>query len=279
MKEKIKTILIIVSRILFSIFVVPIIRLVNLITRHKDNLLEWHLNFGPSFVKIQTYYKEQSLQDDLLIAGYILFLARYFYICDDRQIKIVRDLLLDAVEKAEKPNAIAPKLYEVIFQTLNKMEQGATIGLFEIYNKFLPIPPLTYSESEEPRHSFAKYSFFIFERPSDRMLTSIFHMSAGPDIILLPITIGILYEYVVNKIQDKEKKNKLNQSIIDLLKEYEFIDCRSPYGFVVLPIGILAKNGLKFSGEVEPEKPENPPKNFKFSKKQIEEIKKSIKDK
>ncbi len=215
----------------------------------------------------------------MLIAGYILFLARYFYICDDRQIKVVQSLLLNTITNAEKPGAITPKLYEIVFQTLSKAEQEATIGLFKIYNRFLPIPPLMYSESEEPKHSFAKYSFLVFERPNDHLLTANFHMSSGPDIILLPITVGILYEYVVNKIQDKDKKNKLDQSIIDLLEEYKLIDCRSPYGIAVLPIGILAKNGLRFSSEVEPEKPESLPKNFKFSEKQLEEIKKSIKNK
>jgi len=266
----------IILRALFSIILRPLWWLMNLITRREDNLLEWHLNYGPSFVKIQINHKEQFLTDDLLIAGYILFLARYFYICDNRQTKILQDFLLNAVENAEKPGALTPKIYEIVFQTLSKAEQKATIGLFEIYNKFLPIPPLTYSESEEPRHSFTKYSFFVFERPSDRMLTSVFHMSAGPDIILLPITIGILYEYVVDKIQSEDKKNKLNQSIIDLLKEYEFIDCRSSYGLVILPVGILAKNEFNFSKEV---KPEGLPKNFKFSEKQKEEIKRSMKDK
>lgn len=264
----------IIFRILFSIFITPIIRLINLITRPKNNLLEWHLNYGLSFVKIQTNHKEQVLSDDLLIAGYILFLARYFFICDERQIKIVQNFLLNAIGGPEKPNTITPKLYEIIFQTLSGSEQKATIGLFQIYNRFLPIPPLTYSENEEPKHSFAKYSFFVFERPKDRNLISALHMSSGPDIILLPITVGILYEYVANKIQNEDKKRKLNQSIIDLLEEYKFINCRSPYGLVILPVAILAKNGFKFNDEPEPEKL---PKDFKFSKKTIEEIKKSIK--
>jgi len=188
-----------ILRFIFSIIFTPIRWLANLLTQRKDNVLEWHLNYGPSFVKIETKYKEQFLSDNLLIAGYILFLARYFFICDERQIEIVRKLLLREIGKS-RADEITPQLYEAVFQTLNQMEKDATLGLFKIYNRFLPMPPLTFSEDEEPQHSLAKYSFLIFKRSSGNGLGHIFHMSAGPDIILLPLTVGILYEYVVNKL-------------------------------------------------------------------------------
>ena len=236
----------IILRALFSIILRPLWWLMNLITRREDNLLEWHLNYGPSFVKIQINHKEQFLTDDLLIAGYILFLARYFYICNDRQINVVRDFLLEAIEKSQKPNEITPKLYEVVFQTLNQMEKDATLGLFKIYNRFLPIPPLTFSEDEEPKHSFAKYKFLVFERSGGNGLGHIFHMSAGPDIILLPLTVGILYEYVVRKLRDKGKKEKLDNSIIDLLEKHSTIDCRSMAGQNELPNEVISNNNLNY---------------------------------
>ena len=125
-----------IFRFIFSIIFAPIRWLANSLTQRKDNVLEWHLNYGPSFVKIETKYKEQFLPDDLLIAGYVLFLARYFFICDDRQIDIVRKFLLSEIGKSIKSNEITPKLYEVVFQTLNQMEKDATLGLFKIYNRF-----------------------------------------------------------------------------------------------------------------------------------------------
>ena len=233
-------------RFIFSIIFAPIRWLANLLTQRKDNVLEWHLNYGPSFVKIQTNHKEQFLADDLLIASYVLFLARYFYICDDRQTNVMRDFLLDEVEKSQKPNEITPKLYEVVFQTLNQIEKDATIGLFKIYNRFLPIPPLTFSEDEEPRHSFAKYKFLVFEHADNNGLGSIFHMSAGPDIILLPLSVGILYEYVVNKLRDKDKKEKLDNSIVDLLKKHAVVDCRSIAGLNELPNEVIGNNNLNY---------------------------------
>lgn len=228
-------------RFIFSIIFAPIRWLANRLTQHKNNALEWHLNYGTSFVKIQTNYKEQLLPDDLLISSYILFLARYFYICDDRQTNVIRDFLLEEIKKSQKPNEITFKLYEVVLQTLNQTEKNATLGLFKIYNRFLPIPPLTFSEDEEPRYSFARYKFLVFERTGGNGLVGVFHMSAGPDIILLPLTVGILYEYVINKLIDKNKKEKLNRSIIDLLENHKSVDCRSMAGLNELPNEIISK--------------------------------------
>lgn len=235
-----------IFRFIFSIIFAPIRWLVNSLTQRKDNVLEWHLNYGPSFVKIETKHKEQFLSDNLLISGYVLFLARYFFICDYRQIDVVRNFILDEIGKSKKSNEITPKLYEVVFQTLNQIEKDAMFGLFKIYNKFLPMPPLTFSEDEELRYSLAKYNFSVFERSSGNGLGHIFHMSAGPDIILLPLTVGILYEYVINKLRDKDKKEKLDSSIIDLLKNHSTVDCRSMAGQTELPNEVIIKNNLNY---------------------------------
>lgn len=235
-----------IFRFIFSIIFAPIRWLANSLTQRKDNVLEWHFNYGPSFVKIETKYKEQFLPDDLLIAGYILFLARYFFICDDRQVDVIRKFLLSEIRKSTESNEITLKLYEVVFQTLNQMEKDATLGLFKIYNRFLPMPPLTFSEDEEVRHSLAKYNFSVFKRSGGNNLGHIFHMSAGPDIILLPLTVGILYEYVLNKLRNKEKKEKLDNSIIDLLKGHSAVDCRSMAGLTELPNEVIIKNHLNY---------------------------------
>jgi len=236
-------------RFLFSIIFAPIRWLANLLTQRKDNVLEWHLNYGPSFVKIQTSHKEQLLPDDLLIASYILFLARYFYICDERQINIMRDFLLhqnEIISKLKSAEMKNLRLYEIVFQTLNQWEKEAVIALFKIYNKLLGTPPCTYSEDKEVKHSLAKYKFLVFKRSGGRGLASIFHMSAGPDIILLPLTVGILYDYVANKLRGKDKKEKLDNSIIDLLRKYSVVDCRSIASLNKLPNEVIVRNNLNY---------------------------------
>ena len=229
-------------RPIFAILLAPFFWLFNL-PRHKNNNLEWHFIYGPSFIKIETKYKDQILADDLLIAGFLLFLARFFYICDERQPNVVRNYLFEAIKGSYETSELGGKLYEVVFQTLSKMEKDATLGLFKSFS-FLAIPPMAYSEDEEPHHSFAKYSFLVFEHNGH--LTSIFHMSFGPDIILLPLTVGILYAYVANKLRSENKKGKLDRSIIDLLEAHTSIDCRSLNGLHELPIEIISKNNLNY---------------------------------
>lgn len=217
----------------------------NLLTKPNNNILEWHLNYGPSFIQIKTIHREQSLSDGLIIASYILFLARYFYICDERQISVISNFLHDAIKKSEKSNKLAGRIYEIVFKTLNPMERDATIKLFQIYSRFVGLPPLEYSEDEkEPSHSYGKYKFFVFE--SNGQLNSIFHMSAGPDIILLPITVGILYEYVVKKLRNKKKKESLDRSILDLLETYKRVNCRSSAGLHKLPVEIINQNNIDY---------------------------------
>ncbi len=236
-----------IFRFIFSIIFTPIRWLANLLTQRKDNILEWHLNYGPSFVKIETKYKEQFLPDDLLIAGYILFLARYFYICDERQIDVVRNFLLNAIGKRESVELMGAKLFEEVFNTLNLQEREIAIKLSNIWGRGIaPGFPFLYREDKEPRHSLAKYSFLVFERSGGNGLGHIFHMSAGPDIILLPLTVGILYEYVVNKLRNKDKKEKLDNSIIDLLKGHSAVDCRSMAGQTELPNEVIIKNNLNY---------------------------------
>lgn len=233
-----------IFRFIFLIIHLPIQWLINLLFTRKDSLLEWHFNYGPLFVKIDTKYDKKFLSDDLLIIGYILFLSRYFFICDKRQVQVVREFLLNEIGNSTKSNEIAPKLYEVIFQTLNQKEKDATLGLFKTYNRFFPMPPLTYSENDNPQHLFAKYTFSVYKKSGNTGLGHFFQMTMGPDIILLPLTVGILYEYVVEKLQNKDMKKKLDKSIIDLLKGYLTTDCRSMAGQNELPNKIIIKNNL-----------------------------------
>lgn len=235
-----------ILRFIFAILFAPVRWAANLLTQHKDNVLEWHLSYGPYFVKIQTKHKEQFLDDDLLIASYILFLSRYFYICDERQINVVREFLFEIVKESPEFLKTAEKLHQIIFGTLNSKERDAVVKLSYIWGRIGPgFPPMTYSEDKEQKHSFAKYSFLVFERAGSRGLSSVFRMSAGPDIILLPFTVGILYDYVVNKMHHEDNKNKLDRSIIDLLEAYNSVDCRSLEGLYRLPVAILQQNNLK----------------------------------
>lgn len=231
-------------RSVFSFLLLPLRWLANAFQK-KDGLLEWRLNYGSSFVRIDTK-GNADLSDDLLIAGYLLFLARYLYICDKRQLEVVVNLLKNLVKDSVKQNEIALKIYEEVFKTLNKMEQNALIGLLRTYSKIFPVPPLLYSEDEEPKHSLARYRFLVFEHGNQRNLASAFYMSRGPDIILLPLTLGILYNYVVDKLGDRNKRENLDRLIIDLLEKHTFAELQSLEGMNRIPAALIHASGLHY---------------------------------
>lgn len=135
-----------------------------------------------------------------------------------------------------EPKELPPKIWEAVGQTFSKMEFKAIYGLFA-----MGIPPLGYSD-EEQRRSYAKYSFLVFKRNGN--LTSMFHMSSGPDIVFLPLTVGVFYEFVVDKLQDKNKKEILDKATMALLKEHHLEDCRSKYALWKLPLKILISNDI-----------------------------------
>jgi len=210
------------------------------IFQHKDNLLEWHFNYGQYFVQIKTKHKEQFLPDGLLIASYILFLARYFRICDDRQVKLMKEFLnKEIVNSKSDIKELSSKIHSIIMQTLNEWEKRAVGKLF-----FLGLPPLDFSESEEVSRSYAKYSFLVFKRGGN--LTSTFHMSAGADKIFLPLTVAVLYEYIIGKLRNKDKKEILDKTILDLLRAYDKVNCRSLEGLGKLPVEIINQNNIDY---------------------------------
>jgi len=229
-----------IFRFIFSILFAPI-RILGNLFHHRDNLLEWHLTHDQYLVLIQRKYKEEKNNDYLLIASYILFLSRYFYICDDRQIDVVRKILQEQVRgQGENINNITEKIYIAIFHTL-KPEEQKVVG--KLYSG--GTPPLKYSEDWLPMNPNTKYSFLVFENKG--ILNENLHLSHGPDIILLPITVGILYEYVSDSFVDVGNRKILDKTIKDLLEAHNQFDCRSLKVFKELPLEILSGNNIRYS--------------------------------
>lgn len=206
----------------------------------KDSLIEYYFNYGHNICQIKTVSKQPFIKDELFICAYILFLARYFCICDERQTDIIKNMLL--MEVTNKQNQTVSSftniIYQAIYVTLNAEERFAVQKVF-FPNMFLS-PPFSYSEEKEPKFSLAKYDFYVFMN-MEEIFTSIFNMSFGADIILLPLTVGILYEFTNDKLKDKKKKEVLDYLIVLLLEGYDKISCRSIAGFISLPNEVIRR--------------------------------------
>lgn len=227
-------------KLIFALILWPI-TLLDKLFKHKDNLLEWHLSYEKYIVQIKTKYKGNSLSDGLLIASYILFLARYFRICDDRQVVVMKDFLNKEIgNSASEVVALIRKINYLIKQTLNDRERD-TVDQFFSRGEL----PYAFFEDGSVSESLSRYLFLVFEQ--DGKLTSRFHMSVGWDIVFLPLTVGVLYGHVISKLKDSSKKEILDKAILDLLRTYETVNCRSLAGLYKVPVEVINQNNIDYS--------------------------------
>ncbi|MDD5750933.1 MAG: hypothetical protein PHS73_00240 [Candidatus Peribacteraceae bacterium] len=216
-------------RTIAAILLFPFIWFINLFKR-KNNILEWRLNFGRSTIDITTVSPAQPTEA-LLISAYLLFVGRYFFICDERQKHPVRQTLREVVNGESESKIAALHLYETAFATLSDGEKQAAHQMF-----MMGIPPIIITEGETSARSFAKYSFLVFVRNGE--LYGNFHMSVGADIVLLPITLGTLYDFVEAKVTGRNK-TLLRNGVIALLEMQEEQGCRSILQLHQQPIEII----------------------------------------
>jgi hypothetical protein len=193
------------------------------------------ISYAPGRAHIASQYGSPEQELTHLVVAYLLFLSRYFFICDERQIRAVAQCLADYIGAPSPPGELAGVLLELVHSTLNQNEQTAVAGLFTFPN----LPPLTYAEGNAAGRTLAQYTLTTYK--TNDLWTIDFHMSVGPDIVLLPLTVGLLYHYVSDKI-GKESQAVFNASILELLTAQKSSDCRSVREAVRISNAIIAKN-------------------------------------
>lgn len=222
-------------------FVLFLSALSAILSKRRGNLIEFQFTFEPPYCHIRVVASTRDSvadQDALLITTFIHLLARYFYICDDRQIQVVGNLLRENNPSYENFESLPDRLYETVFHTLTSDERKAAASAFAI-------PLLAYSDTREPVRPMAKYSFSLFRiKDSAIGLGSNFQLSYGPDKILLPLTLGFSYQYVADHVQNTGKLTILEHVKTQLLDSYETENCRTLSSLVKLPNDILTKNGV-----------------------------------
>ncbi len=173
------------------------------------------------FLSIKT---KREIDDNLLISSFIMFMTTYFYICDVRQKNIVAKALKEAME-LQAENGWSYFLYtRVVEQSLSEQERKYASEIFTNggYDKNIPygIPPLDYNlERYSGSRLFraAKYDFYI-TKTNNRVFDNFF-MTMGNDIVLLPITIGMMQKAISDRISEAGRKT-LYKCILDFLEKY-----------------------------------------------------------
>jgi len=230
---------------MWFVIILAIILLVFIVGKiyKEEPVVIFDFDYGVTFVGIKTISQYPKLTDSLLIASYTYFLARYFLICDKRQAVYIQYCFLDNLSNTslscdESVSKIKEYIQLMFQETLSEKEKNAVIQMFSP----LGFPPYIYSEKDSPLRSVAHYSFKLFNDKTG--FASMLNMSFGPDIVLLPITTVLLYEFVIDKLSSPGDVVLLNKIIIDLLERYKTADYRSQRLYQTLPSEILRLNGV-----------------------------------
>lgn len=143
--------------------------------------------------------------DELLIISYILFLSRYFFICDDRQRHLMKKLLeKELVKKSYNFDDLMNKVGALVYGTLDDSERGI---LTDLATQKIALP----CEVGLSKGSLGRYDFNVVKSASG--LGSIFDMSLGMDIVLLPRLTVIFYGYVRNNLENDEHQEMFFKAI------------------------------------------------------------------
>lgn len=226
---------------LIVIFIRPFIWLYNLLFKRRgNNLVEFRFNYARAVqCQIEMIKNQYSFSDDfVLIATYIMFLARYFYICDDRQVEPMKKELYRLFKsnfnlETENFYEYNGKIYEIIFQTMTKDERDALVHLFSF------TPPLWLNDKTIEGKPLARYSFVVFLNIGE--LSSNFYMSVGPDKILLPLAITLFLEFVLKNLKNPRNTEILADLSLRLLESYNTTNCRSMTSLIKTPRNLLAR--------------------------------------
>lgn len=199
-------------------------RLLKLFSNRKRDLINF--NFFYSYMYCHIEGSTNKISDDWLVLSYLTYLTRYFYICDERQIAPMKDFLKSFIY-GEVHYKEYPYLHEAvnveIFKTLTDDEKNAVLGIFW---GITPMPPLYLTEDISClRKPVFKYSLEIFNSGND--ISHKFHMPKSPDIILLPLTVTLFFEYVQGQFMDENSTTKMLTAILELLDYYKSNDCRN----------------------------------------------------
>jgi len=174
---------------------------------------------GTAFITSECNSGEQESAH--FIAAYVLFLSQYFFSCDKRQVTPVAKCFAAHIANCDPPDQLATVLLQTISATLNPQEKDAVAGLFF---SFPNRPPLTYIEGALSGSKIAKYTLTTCKK-GDRWLADL-RVSLWATIILFPITVGVLYNYVADKLNEDDKA-LLDSCITQLLAAQKSSDYRS----------------------------------------------------
>ncbi len=169
---------------------------------------------------ISSEYNPDLTESTGFIVSYMMFLSQYLYACDERQFGPVGKCIEEHIASGDSPNHLPATVLRAVIATFNKREQDALQGLFNYRNR----PPISYIEGTTSESKMAKHSICVYRR--GQAWSCDVRTSFWMNNILFPISAGILYNYVSDKL-GAEEQSTLDSCIVQMFEQYRHTDCRS----------------------------------------------------
>ena len=198
---------------------------------------EVFFDFSTSYVNVKfDSLDSRELGANLLLSSYVLFLARFFYICDEREIEPMRQFVSAMAQGQYKQEELVLHAWDSVIPHLSEEEAKNATALYS--GNMMPLPPLTFSENKDITGSITQYRLELYR--INEGFGHKFYLSVGPDIILLPLLVAYYYQYVSSKLKTNEEISFFNDLILDFL-DVSADDCRADNALHQIPY-LLLKN-------------------------------------
>lgn len=197
---------------LLGLLLAPLIYAYNLIFQPNNFLVKADIT-----MESWSYYIEFDIRKEdkyILPKAFLQYLARYFFICDNRQDEPMKNILLFHL-KAENFNFMnfMDNIEKMIYDTLNDNERSQLASLAK---KGIVMPALP--SSNKLNGNLAKYSFNLMSGSSGYY--SLFFMSPGLDIEILSRTVAFMLTEIKEKVSSDEFK-KMKMATIEFLEKVD----------------------------------------------------------
>lgn len=219
----------------FLTLIAPLIYLYNAVFRKKlsDSLIYFDIKFDNE----SCYMKHAGTSsDNVLVASYIMFLSRYFFICDDKQLEPMQKYLIKIFKEKFDSKKFINGIEGLVYDTLSEHERNQLKSLA----KSGAVMPAFLSDDDNSG-SLGKYQFYLTNQ--DGVIVSKFFMSPGLDIVLLPRLVFFMFSYINSELASEESKKILQSASLDFVKHFANPEeYRDNSNFIKLPLEVLGKH-------------------------------------
>ncbi len=172
-----------------------------------DYLFQFNYGYRFCWIDLQFQKEAQSISGVELAHCYLQYLLKALNVMPAQSIPLVNECLEKGIHSNVGYMKITENIFgQVLVKSLTEMQRTLVMKV--------DFPGAVSSKNQEANIQWKHY-FKIDKRPGQKVL---FNFDSSPTDILLPLSCGLFYGYVIENLNPVEKQN-LNNAILSILSE------------------------------------------------------------